>query len=188
MRNELEASSRSFVGMFLGCSWNGNKGSRHSTRLWSTCSNYAWTAQNIWHMYFCLFVSLQFEEIRSDLQDCHLQNSERLRRRDCVFEKHFSRNLFQSNNSSRHRIQYFGRFFCGIRNLKTDLEEQTWSQMCMQFFLKSGTVVYPPWFLEGWSILEVADFSWGCTSCITSASSQTGNGIFMMLQGGLLAL
>ena len=47
--------------------------------------------RDIWHMYFCLFVSLQFEEIHSDLQDCHLQNSERLRRRDCVFEKHFSR-------------------------------------------------------------------------------------------------
>ena len=43
-------------------------------------------------------------------------------------------------NSSRHRIQYFGRFFCGIRNPKKDLEEQTWSQICMQFFWKSGSL------------------------------------------------
>ena len=49
-------------------------------------------------------------------------------------------------------------------------------------------VVYPPWFLEGWSILEVADFNWGCTSCITSASSQTGKWSFYDAPWGLVAL
>lgn len=33
-----------------------------------------------------------------------------------------------------------GVLFCGIRNPKKDLEEKTWSQICMQLFLKSGSL------------------------------------------------